>query len=55
MENLRRVVTGHNTEGKSIIMIDGGPSRSIGENIGGAVKGGRGRKWTNVGPTPRTP
>ena len=35
MENLKRVITGHNSEGKSIIMIDGGPSRSIGEDVGG--------------------
>jgi uncharacterized cupin superfamily protein len=35
MDNLRRIVTGHNQDGKSIIMIDGGPSRTIGENIGG--------------------
>ena len=35
MENLRRIVTGHDQEGKSIIMIDGGPSRTIGEDVGG--------------------
>ena len=35
MENLRRIVTGHDEEGKSIIMIDGGPSRTIGEDVGG--------------------
>ncbi|GIS06164.1 MAG: hypothetical protein CM15mP109_09200 [Candidatus Dadabacteria bacterium] len=31
MENLRRIVTGHDEEGKSIIIIDGGPSRTIGK------------------------
>lgn len=35
MENLRRIVTGHDQEGKSIIMINGGPSRTIGEDVGG--------------------
>ncbi|WP_293073283.1 cupin domain-containing protein [Okeania sp. SIO3B5] len=35
MEGLRRIVTGHNTDGKSIIMIDGPPARSIGKEIGG--------------------
>ena len=35
MENLRRIVTGHDEEGKSIIIIDGGPSRTIGEDVGG--------------------
>ena len=32
---MRRIVTGHNTNGKSIIQIDGPPARSIGEEIGG--------------------
>ena len=35
MENLRRIVTGHDEEGKSIVIIDGGPSRTIGEDVGG--------------------
>ena len=35
MENLRRIVTGHNKNGKSIVMIDGKPSRTIGEDVGG--------------------
>ncbi len=35
MEGLRRIVTGHNADGKSIIMIDGPPARSIGEEVGG--------------------
>ena len=32
---MRRVVTGHNEEGKSIVSIDGPPSCSIGEEVGG--------------------
>ena len=32
---MRRIVTGHNSEGKSIITLDGPPSRSIGEDVGG--------------------
>ena len=35
MKNLRRTVTGHNETNKSIIMIDGKPSRTIGEDVGG--------------------
>ncbi|WP_205127551.1 MULTISPECIES: cupin domain-containing protein [Okeania] len=35
MEGLRRIVTGHNADGKSIIMIDGPPAKSIGEEVGG--------------------
>ena len=32
---MRRIVTGHNSSGKSIISIDGPPARSIVENVGG--------------------
>ena len=32
---MRRIVTGHNKEGKSIINIDGPPARSLGEDVGG--------------------
>ena len=32
---MRRIVTGHNDNGKSIITIDGPPARSIGEDVGG--------------------
>ena len=32
---MRRIITGHNQEGKSVITIDGPPSRSIGEDVGG--------------------
>ena len=32
---MRRIVTGHNKYGKSIISIDGPPARSIGEDVGG--------------------
>ena len=32
---MRRIVTGHNEEGKSVVTIDGPPARSIGEDVGG--------------------
>ena len=32
---MRRIVTGHNENGKSVISIDGPPARSIGEEAGG--------------------
>jgi len=32
---VRRIITGHNDNGKSVIKIDGPPARSIGEEIGG--------------------
>ena len=32
---MRRVVTGHNEEGKSIVVLDGPPAQSIGEDVGG--------------------
>ena len=32
---MRRIVTGHNSSGKSIISIDGPPARLIGEDVGG--------------------
>ena len=35
MNKFRRIVTGHNDQGKSIIKIDGPPARSIGEEVGG--------------------
>ena len=31
---MRRIVTGHNSEGKSVITLDGPPARSIGEDVG---------------------
>ena len=31
---MRRIITGHNQDGKSVIKIDGPPSRSIGEDVG---------------------
>ena len=31
---MRRIITGHD-RGKSVVMIDGPPSRSIGEDVGG--------------------
>ena len=32
---MRRIITGHNNEGKSVIKIDGPPLRSVGEDVGG--------------------
>ena len=32
---MRRIITGHNSEGKSIIILDGPPARTIGEDVGG--------------------
>ena len=32
---MRRIVTGHDENGKSIITLDGPPARSIGEDVGG--------------------
>jgi len=32
---MRRIITGHNQAGKSVIIIDGPPARSIGEDVGG--------------------
>ena len=32
---MRRVVTGHDEEGKSIVILDGPPAKSIGEDVGG--------------------
>ncbi|GIS35565.1 MAG: hypothetical protein Ct9H90mP6_08220 [Gammaproteobacteria bacterium] len=32
---MRRIITGHNAEGKSVVMHEGPPARSIGEDVGG--------------------
>ena len=32
---MRRIITGHDKEGRSIIALDGPPARSIGEDVGG--------------------
>ena len=32
---MRRIITGHNAEGKAVITIDGPPARSLSENEGG--------------------
>ena len=32
---MRRIITGHNKESKSVITMDGPPARSIGEDVGG--------------------
>ena len=35
MNNLRRIITGHDKNGQSIISIDGPPARILGEDVGG--------------------
>ena len=32
---MRRIITGHDKDGKSVIKIDGPPARSLGEDVGG--------------------
>ena len=32
---MRRIVTGHNKDGKSVIISDGPPPQKIGEEVGG--------------------
>ena len=32
---MRRIITGHNVDGKSVVMHEGPPARSIGEDVGG--------------------
>ena len=32
---MRRIITGHNADGKSVVMHEGPPARSIGEDVGG--------------------
>ena len=43
---MRRIVTGHDENGKSVIKIDGPPARSIGEEIGGLFE-----IWNEAGAT----
>ena len=33
--DMRRIITGHNDEGKSVVSIEGPPARSLGEEAGG--------------------
>ena len=33
--DMRRIITGHNDEGKSVVSIEGPPARSLGEEVGG--------------------
>ena len=33
--DMRRIITGHNEEGKSVVSIEGPPARSLGEEVGG--------------------
>ena len=35
---MRRIVTGHNEDGRSIITIDGPPARSISEDVGRLIE-----------------
>ena len=35
---MRRIITGHNQDGKSVITIDGPPACSIGEEVGGLLE-----------------
>ena len=46
MEGLRRIVTGHNADGKSIVMIDGPPARQITDS---EVVGGLFEIWNTDG------
>ena len=32
--DMRRIITGHNKEGKSVVSIEGPPARSLGEEVG---------------------
>ena len=46
---MRRVVTGHDKNGKSIVVLDGPPARSIGEDVGGLFE-----LWNTDGNTINT-
>ena len=32
---MRRIITGHNEKGESVVTFEGPPARSIGEDVGG--------------------
>ena len=34
---MRRIITGHNEAGKSVVSIEGPPARSLGEDAGGFI------------------
>ena len=46
---MRRVITGHDKNGKSIVVLDGPPARSIGEDLGGLFE-----LWNTDGNTINT-
>ena len=46
---MRRVITGHDKNGKSIVVLDGPPARSIGEDFGGLFE-----LWNTDGNTINT-
>ena len=46
---MRRVITGHDKNGKSIVVLDGPPARSIGEDVGGLFE-----LWNTDGNTINT-
>jgi mannose-6-phosphate isomerase-like protein (cupin superfamily) len=46
---MRRIVTGHNKDGKSIVILDGPPARTIGEDVGGLFE-----LWNTDGKTINT-
>ena len=46
---MRRIITGHNQDGKSIVILDGPPARSIGEDVGGLFE-----IWNTDGETINT-
>ena len=46
---MRRVITGHDKNGKSIVVLDGPPARSIGEDVGGLFE-----LWSTDGNTINT-
>jgi mannose-6-phosphate isomerase-like protein (cupin superfamily) len=47
--DMRRVITGHDKNGKSIVVLDGPPARSIGEDVGGLFE-----LWNTDGNTINT-
>jgi hypothetical protein len=53
-EAMRRVVTGDDAEGKSVVILDGGPSSSIGDtSIGGLFEIWEDAAWGPLDPTER--
>ncbi len=46
LDNLRRVVTGNDANGKSVVVIDGPPGNSL-----GTASSGLAEMWQTEGPT----